>query len=289
MDAIKKEEHLVAMNDGTSSRIIVFGGPSSEKGPVLVCMPALGVTANYYAPLSAPIVGRGWNLVLTDLRGHGSSSVRPSRRHPFGYHEMLTYDWPAVIEMTQGLFPDSSLFLLGHSLGGQLSSLYVSAHPGQVTGLILVAAPCPYFRAWNFPANLGVLVGAKASAWLGKILGYYPGQWFGFGKVESTGVMADWAHQTWTGRYEVKDSPHNFEVLLQQAKLPVLALSFEKDFVACRQAVENLCQKFEKAQLTHVHLQPRDLGLEALTHFGWVKTAEPILAVIEGWMALLSS
>ena len=76
---------------------------------------------------------------------------------------MLAYDWPAVIEKARKLFPANSLFLLGHSLGGQLSALYVSANPCQVTGLILVATPCPYFRAWDFPANLGVMAGANSA------------------------------------------------------------------------------------------------------------------------------
>ena len=283
-----RAEWPIEMKDGASSKIVVFSEDSTRSGPVLICMPAMGVTANYYTPLYTPIVGRGWNLIVADLRGHGLSSVRPSRRCPFGYHEMLTYDWPAVIEKTRELFPANSLFLLGHSLGGQLSTLYVSANPGQVTGLILVATPCPYFQAWDFPANLGVLAGAKASAWLGAMLGYYPGHWFGFGKVESAGVMADWAHQTWKGRYEVKGSPHDFESLLRQATLPVLAISFEKDFVACRRAVENLCGKLEKAHLTRRHFRPQDLGIAELTHFGWVKAADPIAAVIEDWMTSLS-
>ena len=79
MPESRREEFTVEMKDGTSSKVAVFTGASSGSGPVLICMPALGVTANYYTPLSVPIVNRGWNLMITDLRGHGFSSARPSR------------------------------------------------------------------------------------------------------------------------------------------------------------------------------------------------------------------
>jgi predicted alpha/beta hydrolase len=247
------------------------------------------VTADYYEPLALACASSGWHAITADLRGNGRSSVRPSRDTQFGYHEMVQYDWPAFVEAARKRFPSACLYLLGHSLGGQLSALYLSANPGAVDGLILVASCSVHFTGWGFPRSIGILAFTQTARLVSDILGYFPGKRIGFGGTESAKVIRDWAHEALTGRYRVVGSPHDFEALLKRIRLPVLAVSFDDDHFAPERAVRNLCNKMPGADLTHRHLIPKEIGAQEIGHFQWVKNSEPVIGEIEKWLSGMPS
>jgi predicted alpha/beta hydrolase len=280
MDDLKREEIEIAAFDGVASKITVFTKDHAPLAPVLVCMPAMGVPARYYEPLAEPIVKEGWRFVTADLRGVGLSSIRVRRGVSFGYHEMVSFDWPAVVLKAQALFPGAPVYLLGHSLGGQLSVLYLAANPGAVAGLILVAAPSVHWRGWDVPLNFGVLAATQAACAAAKLLGYFPGRKLGFGGTEARGMICDWARQARTGRYEPRGGSVGYEQLISDMKAPVLAFSFEGDFLSPPRAVGNLLSKMRRARITHVTLTG-----EELDHFRWVKRPDALVEKLRGWLS----
>ncbi len=283
MHGMKREEIDVTAQDGAASKITVFTADPAPSAPVLICMPALGVAAKFYEPLAPPILHEGWRFVTVDLRGNGLSAIRVRRGVSFGYREMVAFDWPAVVETARKLFPGAPVYLLGHSLGGQLSALYAAAHPGAASGLILVAAPSVHWRAWDFPSSLFVLAGTQAACALAKVLGYFPGRKIGFGGTEACGVICDWARQARTGRYEPAGSGLEYEGLLGEMEIPVLAFSFEGDFLSPERAVASLLAKMRRARITHVTLAGEDLD-----HFRWVKRPDSIVETIREWLPPLA-
>jgi len=283
MQDLYREEIDVVAQDGVASRITVFTGAHASSAPVLICMPAMGVAAKYYEPLAGTILQEGWRFVTADLRGNGLSALRVRRGISFGYREMVSFDWPAVVGKVRDLFPGAPVYLLGHSLGGQLSALYLAANPGTASGLILVAAPSVHFRGWDFPLSLGVLAGTQAACGIASVLGYFPGRKIGFGGTEAKGVICDWARQARTGRYESAGSGLEFERMLGEMEIPVLAFSFEGDFLSPERAVANLLAKMRRAQVTHVHLAGDELD-----HFRWVKNPDSLVEKIREWLPPLS-
>jgi predicted alpha/beta hydrolase len=275
-----RDEIAIVSQDGIASKITVFAKDPAPSAPVLICMPAMGVAAKFYEPLALPIVQEGWRFVTADLRGNGLCALRVGRGVNFGYHEMITFDWPAVVDKVKTHFPDAPVYLLGHSLGGQLSALYLAASPEAASGLILVAAPSVHYSGWELPLNLGVLAGTQAACGLASLIGYFPGRKIGFGGTEARGVICDWARQARTGRYQPSGSTLDYERLLREIEIPVLAISFEGDFLSPEKAVDNLLAKMRKARVTHAHLTGDDLD-----HFRWVKNPAPVIEKIRGWLA----
>ncbi|MBN1209761.1 MAG: alpha/beta fold hydrolase [Myxococcaceae bacterium] len=187
------EKLRVLAEDGTESEARLFGlAPGQTAEAVIVCTPAMGVPARFYEPLARELCERRLCTVTAELRGIGSSSVRVRRGVDFGYHALALQDLPAVVAAARAACPEAPVFLLGHSLGGQVNALYASAHPEEVEGLILVAAGSPYFRNWRFPVNLGVLLSSQLMRGISSALGYYPGRWFGFGGVAE--LIKEWIH-----------------------------------------------------------------------------------------------
>jgi predicted alpha/beta hydrolase len=278
------EEALVyAASDGVTTRMGVF--PAREaSAPVLVCLPAMGVRASYYTPFARALSASGMHAVTSDMRGLGTSSLRPSRACDFGYEEMLTRDLPALLQRVRERFPGSPVHLLGHSLGGQLAMLHMAANPGVAAGLILVAACNLHYKGWPAPKRYGVLGFALLLRAIGDVLGYVPAGRLGFAGTEARGVVIDWSNNCRTGNYTVKGSPTDYEHLLQQMAARVLCISFAADQLVPPRAVENLLHKLQRSKTTHCHFRSDHPGLESIGHFDWVKRPAVLVETIARWV-----
>lgn len=277
----------VRSDDGASSKITVFPA-LDERAPTIICMPAMGVKASFYEPLAHNFVKKGLNVVTADLRGHGDSGIRPSRTSDFGYGDMVVYDWPCIIDQTKNHFPDSLKIILGHSLGGQLSTLYLSEKPEKATGLILVAAPSLYYRDWPFPHGLRLLLMTQTFALIASVLGYHPGRKLRIGGTEARRLVSDWARIARKGRYDMIRKGVDYEKLSRNLEMPVLSISFSDDGFAPKRAGDRLCQRMPLAELTRWHLTPGDLGCSSLGHFSWVKQSERLVSMITNWIEAVS-
>ncbi len=274
----------IVTDDNVHSKITIFKHNNNASLPVLIIMPAMGVYSKYYEPLAVEVQKKGWIAVTTDLRGNGNNSIRVSKNTNFGYHEMITYDWPSIINKVKNILPNNPLFLVGHSLGGQLSTLYASINPNKVHGIILIASCSVYFKGWDFPKNIGILVGTQSAKIISKIIGYFPGRKIGFAGTEAKRLISDWSYNSLTGTYKLSKNIKNFEDSLSNLEIPVLAISFIKDKLAPFRAVENLCQKLKKASVTHIQLKYDINQTVILDHFNWVKHSDSVLLKIEEWL-----
>ncbi|HEX4937540.1 MAG TPA: alpha/beta fold hydrolase [Candidatus Kapabacteria bacterium] len=276
----------VISGDGVLNRLTLYR--AAQDRAVLLCMPAMGVRASFYRPLAVQLALAGWHVVTADLRGVGESGVRVKQGARFGYREMLEQDWPANLAVVREHFPGLPVYLLGHSLGGQLNALFAAQNPGAVAGLIFSACGSVYFRGWSFPASLKILGQSQLIRGITEIVGYLPGDKVGFGGIEAKGLVRDWANVALTGRYRPAGSEFDYEAALEKLQLPVLALSYTDDAFAPVSATRWLLAKMPRAQATHLTLSPSDLGASVIGHIGWVKNNGRVVQQIADWLAPLT-
>jgi predicted alpha/beta hydrolase len=283
MDVTRGEKVALISEDGVPFRITLFRY-RSDSSPVVIIMPAMGVRASFYEPLAQALVEAGFHALTADLRGHGESGIRPGRKTDFGYGEMVKYDWPCVMAEAGMQFPRSSKIILGHSLGGQLSTLYMSENPTAIDRLVLVASPGLYYRDWPFPRSVSLLFSTQLFALLARVMGYYPGHRIGIGGTEARGLVRDWARIVRKGRYDMIHRSHDYVALLQGLRVPLLALSFTDDPFARKRAVDGLCAKMPRIELTRWHLAPPEIGCRELGHFNWVNKSGRLVPLIAKWL-----
>ena len=130
----------------------------AEPTAALLWLPALGVAARHYQPFAESLAARGVAVFVHEWRGHGSSSLRASRDHDWGYRELLEQDLPASESGVQQALADSDstglpCIIGGHSLGGQLASCRLGMAPDFASRLWLVASGAPYWRAFPPPTR----------------------------------------------------------------------------------------------------------------------------------------
>lgn len=277
---VAPERATLARKEGTSFALALF--PAADPAaPAILIEPAMGVKAGYYTPLAEALCAAGYNVAIAELRGHEESGGRkPGRNYDFGYHEMLTEDWPLAVQAVKARFPHAPLYLLGHSLGGQISSIYAAHHPDQLAGVILIACSSVHWKLWP----KAFLPYSQFMVLMAKLLGYFPGEKFHFAGREARSVIADWGRQARTGRFIFGNPRIEHDTVLARLTLPVLAISFSTDFFAPKRAMDGLLGKVSQAKLTRHHLDPKALGFDGIDHFRWVRKPQIVLPLIREWL-----
>jgi acylglycerol lipase len=105
------------------------------RGVVLLCH-GLGEHSGRYGTVVDALVPDGWAVHGLDHRGHGRSGGR--RAHVRRYAAWLT-DFDAFRRAVVALHPGAPVFLLGHSMGGQIALAYALDHQADLAGLVLSA------------------------------------------------------------------------------------------------------------------------------------------------------
>lgn len=109
--------------------------PAQASGVVMVCH-GIGEHSGRYGHVEDALLPDGWAVYGLDHRGHGRSGGR--RVHLERYADLLT-DFDAFRMLVAERHPGLPLFLLGHSMGGQVALAYALDHAAGLRGLVLSA------------------------------------------------------------------------------------------------------------------------------------------------------
>lgn len=273
--------------DGPRSKLLFVPSETARaRAPLVLIVPALGMEAGYYDRFATQLAARGFHTAAMDLRGNGSSELRASREVDFGYAEFLRYDLPAGIEAAKAAAPGAPLYLLGHSLGGQLATAFSGIHPeAGHEGLIFVASGTPYYRTWPLPHRAILYLVAHFFPWIANRHGHFPGQRIGFATREARTVMRDWATLVLEGRFRLRNwEGPEIEEAIAEVALPVLSITLEKDIFVPRHVAEHMLSKMPRAMIERWHWDPEAEGLPRTHHVRWPRRAEPVVERIAAWL-----
>lgn len=229
---------------------------------------AVGVPQRFYAPFSRYVARAGYRMLTFDYRGVGRS--RPARLRGFEAHlsDWVEQDYPAALAWLLEHHSERSTLAVGHSLGGQAVALTSSAQ--NLRGVLTVASQNGYYGNFDNPWRMQLLWRVLLPTFT-KTFGYLPG-WSGSGEDLPNGVAREWASWCLSSEYYLTAHPE-YRGPLAAFDKPMLAYSFEDDSYAPLINVQWLHARYERAALEHRHLDPRELGLERIGHFGFFRAS----------------
>ncbi len=107
--------------------------PDGDARGIVVIAHGINEHGGRYAHLARRLTGEGWMVAALDHRGHGLSGGRRAAVERFD-------DWISDLDAYIGavlVAAPSPLFLLGHSLGGLIATVYALRHQERLDGLVL--------------------------------------------------------------------------------------------------------------------------------------------------------
>ncbi len=110
--------------------------PYSEPQAVLALVHGLAEHSGRYNNLANEMASHGMAVYAMDLRGHGRSA---GRRCYIKHFSDYVDDLDIFLNLIQSRHPASKIFLLSHSLGGTIATVYAASHQEKLAGMILSA------------------------------------------------------------------------------------------------------------------------------------------------------
>jgi predicted alpha/beta hydrolase len=263
--------------------------PSGTAHANLVIHGALAVPARFYARFAEAMAEAGVRVLCYDYRGVGGSRPRTLRGFSADLETWGELDAPAALDFLADHHGSVRTFALGHSLGGQVLALDARSRD-VLAGAFLVASQNGFYGNFAGARRLGVM-----GFWYGLLplathtFGYLPG-FVGLGADVPRGVAEQWSRWCKHPRYYFSTHPH-YEALLARFERPIHAVSFSDDWYAPRKNVEWLLAHYRGARVTHEHLEPAQLGAQAIGHFGFFARSQShalwprVLAFVEAQVA----
>jgi acylglycerol lipase len=146
--------------------------PEREPKAALVIQHGLKSHGGDYAALAQSLTERGFAVYAADMRGHGRSEGPRALLDDF---DQLVRDLHETVRQARSEVPEPApLFLMGHSVGGALSTLYAERQGALLDGLIVLAPALRLDRPALAAAGTPVMGALFPSAPLVDI----PDEWF---------------------------------------------------------------------------------------------------------------
>ncbi|SDS69757.1 alpha/beta fold hydrolase [Corynebacterium timonense] len=266
----------ITLPDRSTSTVSLFPAAGAEK-PLVVIWPGFGMGARYYTPIASWLSDNGFPSAIGELRGQGTSTARASRSRTWGYHTLVTEDYPLTISAAKevlGLSAGHPVALLTHSMGGQVGMLYLSsarAREQNVVGMMGVGTGSPYWKSFTGRSKRRIGMGAPVMAGVSRTLGFWPaGKWdlAGYGRQAGRHVR-EWAQLSRSnsiGHIAGADYP----TAVSGVQVPVLLTRFGNDEDCTIASAEALAQHAPAAELA---VEQLDGGLG---HNKWARDPEVV-------------
>lgn len=127
----------------TSDRVELYiqrWDPVTSVKAVVFLIHGFGEHSSRYDFWTEKFVASGYSFFSYDLRGHGNSSGKRGYAPSF---EAYLKDIDFILEKVFSLYPNTPVFLYGHSFGGNLAANYLIRNIKPLKGLILTS---PWFK-----------------------------------------------------------------------------------------------------------------------------------------------
>ncbi|MCV2362701.1 alpha/beta fold hydrolase [Paucibacter sp. DJ1R-11] len=251
--------------------------PAGPVRALALISPAMAVASPFYRGFAEWLAGRGYAVLSYDYRGIGRNLQGSVRDERAGLREWAQLDMAAALraiehrrqreQRAQG--QPLGVLAIGHSFGGQAIGLA----PGfeQLDAVLGVAAQAADFRYW------AGLQKAKAALFfhallptLSHLFGHAPG-WVLGGRAQNLpkGAALQWARWGRRRGYLFSDPAVQADLGYHRFTGPVHLWNVTDDTLfGPGPAVDQLGRQFSSAELQRHTLDPRQLGLRAIGHFG---------------------
>src|SRR5262245_27416012 len=258
------QDNRILASDGFGLAATLFApDPRRYGGRVVVVASAMGVKREFYRHYAFHLAEEGFPVVTFDYRGIGGSMPGSMRGFAATLRDWGAKDLAAVIDWARGVFPEASVQLVAHSVGGQILGL--AANRDVVHGLVAVASQSGYWGHWSGTRRLGVcLLWHAVMPVVGRVRRSFPARALGLGEDIPSGVAREWAYWGRHPQYLMGRLSEEARRGYEQYRGAIRAYSFTDDAYAPESAVKAFLRFYPAARREHRRIDPGDLDLRSI-------------------------
>lgn len=249
--------------DGHELAVTRFAPRGAAAGTMLIAG-AMGVRQDFYAPFAAACAESGLHALTFDYRGMGWSRRGSLRGFDTDVSLWADRDLNAMLHEARRAAPSAPLYVLGHSLGGQI--LGIAPDNAMVDAAVTVSAGSGYYKHNDRMPMQVRLLWFGAIPLLTPLFGYFPGKALRMVGDLPLGVARQWRAWCLHPEYLLREGDRARDAF-QRVESPILGYSFEDDDLITRPAIDHLHSFYRKAAVERRHVSP-EAG-QRIGHFGF--------------------
>ena len=245
--------------------------PSKDLGRTVQIHSATAVQQGIYRKFAQFLTELGFTALTFDYRGTGDS-LRGSRRDFKGrMHHWGERDIEGITAWMEDRFPDHQRLVVAHSVGGQVLGL--TPRSERFDGVYGVCVQWGSYTNWPVPRRwlYKVLFHAVAPP-LTRLMGYFPGRWFGMGDLPAT-IGNDWMRWCRSRHYICDDAGRPMRPHYDRLRCPTRWNGFTDDPIfGPAKAVRAMTGLYPNAQHEVEIVDPKTRGVGPVGHFGFFRS-----------------
>ena len=254
--------------DGVALKATIYSPEKSvaKTHATVVIAAALGVPQTFYTDFTSFCCSQGVRCLTLDYRGTYTEIPVDNSSANFRLAEWGAKDINAAIDYCKQ-WPEP-VQLIGHSIGGQVVSL--AKNSVQLESISLVAASAPYWRRWQFPQNILMLISSHLLFPLvTRFSKSFNSKTFGLGTLTMPSqLIRDWAHWMRYPDYLFSKKLELDTSASGRLKCPIFSYLISDDNLAPEANIRHLNQYFDSATLKLIRIVPKDLHVKSIGHSG---------------------
>lgn len=189
--------------------------------------------------------------VLTYNYTDVGASINSLKKSKTGIKDWANSDFKKIITHITSINKKAKIFVLGHSLGGQIIGLSDDYH--KIQGIVLIATQSGYWKHWSFPLN--ILNYLTWNFYIPIILKKY--NFLPKGKDKNLTDMPKKAALEWMSWCQSKNYLFDYipksERYYHKITCPLLSISFNNDIYATKEAVNWFTSQYINAKIIRKH------------------------------------
>ncbi len=265
VQAITTRQVLVPARDGFQLAATVFEPRNWTR--VAVMNSATAVPRGFYKHYAKALAESGILAITYDYRGIGGSRPKSLRGFQAQTRDWALKDMSGVVDWATEEMKPGKLFMIGHSVGGQVTGLIDNAD--KVDGMLTYSSQSGHWRLqvaeqkWVVGFHAWVTLPVSAM-----IMGYMPWSWAGGAEDLPKGAALEWSRWSRHPDYLLGDPTLPLE-RFESFSAPVLAYSIDDDKWGSAQAVDAMMKAYPN--LERRHLVPSEHNLDRVGHMGFFR------------------
>jgi predicted alpha/beta hydrolase len=246
--------------------------PAGEPRAAIQINGGVGVKRRFYRHFAAYLTSRGYAVLTFDFRGTGGSRPKSLRGYRATLSDWGTKDIPAAFDWLSNRYLDVPKFIVGHSMGGQITGLMHNHE--QVSGIVLVFVATGYFRTFPMPFRLyPMFILYLFFPLMTPLFGYAPARFVTPGQDLPSGVAWEWIDWTRQSKYMKRRLGNRVDAFhFPRLTAPVHAFVVDDDPMATPENARRFLDEYysnTKTELTQLHASDAPHG--KVGHLGYFR------------------